>query len=361
MPAIADAKASSSATPRRKQAQVDLAFGGQAGAVAVLAKRLGDAADDADLAQRRVVLAPGIGPAPALCCLAGGGGVQRHQWQFGLQAGDQFARWQHLVHAPAIGGAHVHVFDKAQRRAGAAKMTCHGQNLLVVGAALDHHVDLDAAEAHSVRRLDAGEHVGHRKVDVVHRTKHRVVQTIEAHGDAVQARVLERACLARQQRSVGRQGQVGRRAIQSAQFSQLGNERLEVFAQQRLASGEADLADPMGQELPRQPGDLFKAQQRVVRQVGVVLVKNFLGHAVVAAEVAAVGDADAQVAQRAAQRIGQPTGHHREHFLHIGQLQPGPAFINQGENTFFSHALILPQPCCLPPATDPDHAMAAGA
>ena len=42
-----------------------------------------------------------------------------------------------------------------------------------------------------------------------------------------------------------------------------------------------------------------------MRQVGIVLVKHILGHAVVAAEIAAVCDADAQIAQRPAQLVGQ--------------------------------------------------------
>ena len=240
-------------------------------------------------------------------------------------------------------------------------MPRHRQNLLVVGAALDHHVDLDALQPGSVRGLDAGQHVGHRKVHIVHAPEHRIVQAVEADSDAVQTRIFQSLRLACQQRAVGGERDVGRRAVHSAQFGQLRHQLFQALAQQRLAAGQAYLAHAVRQKHPCQPGDFFKTQQRVVRQVTVILVKHFLGHAVVAAEIAAVGDADAQVAQRAAQRIGQPTGHHREHFLHIGQLQPGPAFINQGENTFFSHALILPQPCCLPPATDPDHAMAAGA
>ena len=69
-----------------------------------------------------------------------------------------------------------------------------------------------------------------------------------------------------------------------------------------LAAGEADLLDPMRDELARHAGDLLEREQRRVRQVGVVLVEDFLRHAVAAAEVAAVGDADAQVAQRPAAR-----------------------------------------------------------
>jgi len=48
-----------------KKTEVELAFGGQAGAVAVAAECLGDAADHADFALQRVVLTVRIGVAPA--------------------------------------------------------------------------------------------------------------------------------------------------------------------------------------------------------------------------------------------------------------------------------------------------------
>ena len=45
-----------------------------------------------------------------------------------------------------------------------------------------------------------------------------------------------------------------------------------------------------------------------MRQVFVIAVEDFLGHAVIAAEVAAVGDADAQVAQRAPSPVAKQAG-----------------------------------------------------
>ena len=44
-----------------------------------------------------------------------------------------------------------------------------------------------------------------------------------------------------------------------------------------------------------------------MRQVLVIAVEDFLGHAVVAAEVASVGDADTQVAQRATEPVAEQT------------------------------------------------------
>jgi hypothetical protein len=89
--------------------------------------------------------------------------LQRHQRQLGLQPADHLRAGQHLVHAPAVGGAHVHELDEAQRDAAAAEVPRHRQDLVVVGAALDHHVDLDRPQARGLRGVDAGQHLAHRK------------------------------------------------------------------------------------------------------------------------------------------------------------------------------------------------------
>ena len=76
------------------------------------------------------------------------------------------------------------------------------------------------------------------------------------------------------------------------------DQSVQVLAQQRLAAGQADLLDAVGDERARQPRDLLEAQQFGVRQEAVVPVEDLLRHAVGAAEVAAIRDRDAQVAQR---------------------------------------------------------------
>ena len=289
------------------------------------------------------MLAAGVGIAPALGGFAGAAGLQRHQGQFSAQALDQFGRGQHFVHAPAVGGAYVHVFNEAQRGARAAKVARHGQNFVVVGAALDHHVHLDVRQPCGVRGLDARQHVGHRKVHIVHAAKHRIVQSVQAHGHAVQPGFFERARLARQQRAVGGEGEVRRLAIHRAQLCQLGNQLFDVLAQQGLAASEANLAHPVRQEQRGQPGDFFKAQQRAVRQVRVVLVEHFLGHAVVAAEVAAVGHADAQITQGAPPGVHQQASCWRRVQRYLGH-QVGVALVHQGNDTFSHGRDCAPRP-----------------
>ena len=221
---------------------------------------------------------------------------------------DHLRRWQHLVELPAVGRAHVHVLDEAQHDCATialAEVARHRHDLAVVGAALDDHVDLDRPQTHPRGRLDAFEHVGHREVDVVHLAESGVVERVEAHGHALQAGVLERLRLAREQRAVGRQRQVEWRALGGAHRCQLLDQRLDTLAQQRLAAGQADLAHAQLDEHTREPADLLEAQERAVRQEAVRLAEHFLGHAVAASEVAAVGHRDAQIAQGAPVTVGQ--------------------------------------------------------
>ena len=73
---------------------------------------------------------------------------------------------------------------------------------------------------------------------------------------------------------------------------------------ERLAAGEADLLDALGDEDAGEAGDLLEGQDLAAGQELVVAAEDLLRHAVGAAEVAAVGDGDAQVVQRPPQRVG---------------------------------------------------------
>ena len=100
---------------------------------------------------------------------------------------------------------------------------------------------------------------------------------------------------------------------------QHADQPFEVLAQQRFAAGQADLFDAVRDEQAGEAGDFLERQQRGVRQVGVVLVEHFLRHAVHAAEIAAVGDGDAQVVQRARERVAQQAGGRFEDCRNRGQ------------------------------------------
>ena len=106
---------------------------------------------------------------------------------------------------------------------------------------------------------------------------------------------LERRRVLGEQDAVGRHGQVADPRLRG----QHADEARQVAAQQRLAAGQAHLVHAEVEEHVGQRGDLAEVQDVLAREPDVLLLR----HAVAAAEVAAIGDRDAQVAQHAAARV----------------------------------------------------------
>jgi hypothetical protein len=138
----------------------------------------------------------------------------------------------------------------------------------------------------------------HRVVGVVDGAEGGVLQRVEAHRDPLQPRPRQRCRLLREQRAVG-----GERQIQRRDVRQHRHQPVQVAPHQRLAAGEAHLLHAQAGEQARQARGLLEPEHFLVRQELEVAVEGFPRHAVHAAEVAAVGDRDAQVAQAAAERI----------------------------------------------------------
>ena len=173
-----------------------------------------------------------------------GSGAQRELLGDAL---DHFGRGQHLVHAPAVGRADVHVLDEAQRDVAAAEVARHRQDLCVVGAALDDHVDLDRAEAGALGGVDAAQHVGDREVGVVHAPE----DASSIASRLTVTRPSPAAFSAAALRSRIEPLVVSVRSSARRRRRELGQHRdqpLEVAAQQRLAAGEADLLHAVGDE-----------------------------------------------------------------------------------------------------------------
>jgi hypothetical protein len=176
----------------------------------------------------------------------------------------------------------------------AAEVPGHLEDAPVVHPALHDHVDLDGPEPGGGRRLDALEHPVDRGAHVVHRPEHVVVERVEADGHAVQAGIGERLRLAREQDPVRRHGDV----LDARHRGQHRDQPLEVAPQERLAARQPQLAHARAREQPREPRDLLERQDLRAAQELEIVAEDLLRHAVDAAEVAPVGDRDAQVVQR---------------------------------------------------------------
>ncbi len=200
------------------------------------------------------------------------------------------------VRRPAAGAADVHVFDEAHFGAELAAELDQIAELVVVHAANHDRVDLEAGREHAMR---SGEAVFHfvERVDAREREEAIAAQRVEAHGDASEPGRLQPVDLIREQDAVRRQREIAKAGLRRHHR----DERRQVAAEQRLAAGEANLVHAEADEDVDKAADLLEMQHVLARQPGVVVLR----HAVFAAQVAAVGDRQAQVAQRTAEAIGE--------------------------------------------------------
>ena len=112
---------------------------------------------------------------------------------------------------------------------------------------------------------------------------------------------------AREEGSVRRERQV----LDAVQRRQARDEALEPAPHERLPAGEPDLPDAERDRRADDALDLVEVQDLRARQERVVRPERLARHAVATAEVAPVGDADAQVAHRALE--GVEDGHRGGH------------------------------------------------
>ena len=83
------------------------------------------------------------------------------------------------------------------------------------------------------------------------------------------------------------------------------NQPHDAAPDQGLATGQAQLAHALADEGAAQPVELFQRQQLLLGQEG-----HLLGHAVDAAEIAAIRHGDAQIGDRPAERVDQRCRRH---------------------------------------------------
>ena len=274
-----------------EEAGVELPVGRESRAGAVAAEGLRDRGDDAEFA-RAVEVAVPLGHLSAVR------GSERLERELRSDRGHDLGSGHDILCPPAIRGPDVHELDEANDVPGPAKPSCDVEDRALVLAPLDDDVHLHGQPC-GRGRVDTRENPGHGKVDVVHRPEHLVVEGVEAHGDAREPCLRERGRLALEERGVGRERDV--KAIVDP--DEPLDQPLEIAPQERLATGDPKLVDAQLDERPGHSLDLLEGQKLAPRQEPVLAAEDLLRHAVDAAEVAAVGDGDPQIANRPAERV----------------------------------------------------------
>jgi SAM-dependent methyltransferase len=198
--------------------------------------------------------------------------------------------------------------------------------LLDAGCGTGENALLAASRGADVTGIDGVQHARDREGGIVQRHEHSIIQGVQADRDTAQARGREQPGLAGEQRPVRRQGDVPN-AVDPGQHR---DQPLQVAAQQRLAAGQAQLAHPEAREHPPESRQLLEGEQILAGQEREVTAEYLAGHAVGAAELAAVSDRDPQVPQRPPEGVSRrqvPSGHHSTPARKIptmGTVRPQP-------------------------------------
>ncbi len=174
-------------------------------------------------------------------------------------------------------------------------------DLLVIHAAHHHAIEFDALESGRFGRCDTGEYLAHFAAPAAQFAERLRIERVERHRQSMQTGIFQRLREPRQQRAIRCQRDV----FDPVDAGKHAHQLRQIAAQQRLATGEPQLAHAELREDTRNARDLFKAQALVLFQEYVILRVVIFRHAVRAAEVAAINDGDAQIVQRALQRIAR--------------------------------------------------------
>ena len=189
--------------------------------------------------------------------------------------------------------ANGHVFDKAQVDGTVEREPREGRHILVEPA---HHnaVDLNGLKAPGQRRVDAS-HGLLEPTQARNLSKQRRVERVERDVDAVKAGIFELRC------QLGQQGAIGskRDVLDLRNRADVANERNDTAADQRLAARQAYAANALPRHQAHKAGDFLGTEQLVVR-AGCHAIGR---HAVNAAEIALVGNGNAQVVDVAAKTV----------------------------------------------------------
>ncbi len=273
----------------REQARAQAAVGGEPDPVAVAAERLRDRVDEADLP---VAVGEPVD--------AGGGARLARLGLERVHRADQVAdlgAGQHLVGRPRMVGVERHELDEPHLVRGTPRESGERQHLLLGEVADRDRVDLDRVRL-GVRgqRLEPAQDLG-EGVAPGELEEAVVLQRVDRDVEAVDPRLDEGGRIALEQEPVGGHRQV----LDPVDRRQHRDKPGEAPAHERLAPGQAHVGDTHLRQQRHDPGDLLEAEDLLAREPRQPLGR----HAVLAAEVAAIGDRHPQVADRPAMPVAE--------------------------------------------------------
>ena len=276
----------------RKQAVAQLAVGRQPDAIAIHAERLADRCHKANARA-------GIGEAILRCRSPRIGiGNRLERCDFALQHGDHLVGQEDFRLVPEPLGVQRHELDIADFVAIFAPEPGHRHHVRLDQIGHRDDIDLDRSEAHFLRVSEPVQHLA-EIVAAGDFEEALTVERVEVDIQPPQPGAVQVARLLFQQDRVGGERDI----LNTWDRHQLRDQIRQAFTQEWLATGQPQLADTHARGDAHKAGDFLEGQNLLARTE-----LDILGHAVEAADIAAVGDADPQVIVESSEGINKGSG-----------------------------------------------------
>jgi hypothetical protein len=294
-----------------EKARPDFAVSRESESVAVTAKRLSHGGDDPNFAAS-------IAHGPT----AGGfGGIDRCERFVNkiLEAVENLRGRNNHLAVPATPGIERHEFNKAQHERAILCKSGESLDFVIVDAADDDGIDFDWMKTQFAGGIDAFKS-GKEAVTSRDPLEVFAIEGIETEGDAAKASLAEGLGPRGEEKAVAGHGKI----TDAGDGSDAGDELVEIAAQERFPAGETDFIDAEAGGEADGALDFVEGEKLVVglptmsqsrgglnrAHAALIEIGGGIGfrQAIETAEIAAVGHADAKVAQDAAVRVGQLAG-----------------------------------------------------
>ena len=273
-----------------EKAGAEFSVGGDADARAVAAERLGDGSDESDFARTVATIRGGE------FIFAGGfallvGNLDERPAR--VNAAIDFGGGDHRVASPGAVGIERHELDEAHDQVAFARELGEGFDFVVIEAAHQHGVHFYGPKTRSLRGVDTCHHLV-ESFCAGDAFEFFAVERIEADVDAVETGGEKSVEALREQVAVGSD-----REIVDADCFEVRDKIFDAGADKRFATRDANFLNAHADENAREALIFVPFEQLVVRHVVIGIGRA----AINAAEVAAVGDRDAEVGDLAAEFV----------------------------------------------------------
>ncbi len=194
------------------------------------------------------------------------------------------------VGVPAAGDTNRHEFNKPYLQRHRLRQAGKIENLVVIDMAHGDHIELDRRKTEVKRRLNAPPDLI-KAVNTGDFGNPLTPQGVQADIDLGDTGIEQFSAISLQQHTVGGNADI----VKPVDPGKVADEIQYMPPDQRFAAGKPDFGDAHVHRHPHNPQQLFVGEQVAVPQFGQTAVGLIFGNAVHAAQIAAIGKAEAEI------------------------------------------------------------------